>query len=180
MKRGTNRDLIRKYVAFAKRTIHPQLTDEAKTSLKKFYVETRREGGESHDSIAISARAIEGLYRLCQASARVKLSSEATIEDARRAIRLTKLWRLELMGENYDETTLQSGKKASARNRERVILEIVKRVYSETGEIVALTDVLTEAGRAEISKDVAQDIIDLLVTDGRLIRPRGYDTLQPV
>ena len=62
----------------------------------------------------------------------------------------------------------------------RVILEIVKRVYSETGEIVALTDVLTEAGRAEISKDVAQDIIDLLVTDGRLIRPRGYDTLQPV
>lgn len=175
-----NRDLIRKYVAFAKRTIHPQLTDEAKSALKKFYVETRREGGESHDSIAISARAIEGLYRLSQASARVKLSSEATIEDAQRAIRLTTLWRHELMGENYDETTLQSGKKATARNRERVILDIVKRIYSETGDIVPLIDVLTEAGRLEISRDVAQDIIDNLCTDGRLMRPRGYDTLQPV
>ena len=59
-----NRELIRKYVAYAKRTIHPQLTDEARKALREFYVETRRQGGESHDSISISARAIEGLYRL--------------------------------------------------------------------------------------------------------------------
>ena len=72
-----NRDLIRKYVAFAKRTIHPQLTDDAQDALAKFYVETRRQGGESNDSIAISARAIEGLYRLAQASAS-ELSQEAT------------------------------------------------------------------------------------------------------
>ena len=84
------------------------------------------------------------------------------------------------MGQNYDETTMQSGKKATARNRERVILDIVKRIYSETGDIVPLMDVLTEAGRLEISRDVAQDIIDNLCTDGRLMRPRGYDTLQPV
>ena len=37
-----NRELIRKYVAYAKRTIHPRLTDEARESLKEFYVETRR------------------------------------------------------------------------------------------------------------------------------------------
>ena len=36
------RDLIRKYVAFAKRSIHPQLTDEARKSLVDFYVKTRR------------------------------------------------------------------------------------------------------------------------------------------
>ena len=175
-----NRDLIRKYVAFAKRTIHPILTDEAQIALREFYVETRRKGGESHDSIAISARAIEGLYRLAQASARVRLSEEATIEDAERSIRLTRFWRHELMGENFDETTLQSGKKASKRNRERVILEIVKRIHSDTGNVVSLNDVLTEAGRSDISRDAAQDIIDLLVRDGALMRPRGYETLAPV
>ena len=37
-----NRELIRKYVAFAKRSIHPKLTDEAQESLREFYVETRR------------------------------------------------------------------------------------------------------------------------------------------
>ena len=175
-----NRELIRKYVAFAKRSIHPKLTDEAQESLREFYVETRRKGGESHDSIAISARAIEGLYRLAQASARVRLSEVATIEDAERSIRLTRFWRHELMGENFDETTLQSGKKATTRNRERSILEIVRRLYSETGNIVNLADVLTEAGRMDISRDAAEDIIEALCRDGRLMRPGGYDTLQPV
>ncbi len=84
------------------------------------------------------------------------------------------------MGENYDETTLQSGKKATARNRERSILEVVRRIYSETGAVVALTDVLTEAGRLDISRDAAEDIIEALCRDGRLMRPGGYDTLQPV
>lgn len=175
-----NRELIRKYVAFAKRSIHPKLTDEAQESLREFYVETRRKGGESHDSIAISARAIEGLYRLAQASARVRLSEVATIEDAERSIRLTRFWRHELMGENFDETTLQSGKKATTRNRERSILEIVRRLFAETGNIVNLADVLTEAGRMDISRDVAEDIIEALCRDGRLMRPGGYDTLQPV
>ena len=110
----------------------------------------------------------------------MRLSEEATIEDAERSIRLTKLWRHELMGENFDETTLQSGKKATARNRERAILEIVRRLHVETGEIVSLNDVLTEAGRSDISRDVAEDLIDALCRDGRLMRPGGYETLQPV
>ena len=175
-----NRELIRKYVAFAKRTIHPRLSPDAQDALREYYVETRRQGGESHDSIAISARAIEGLYRLAQASARVRLSEEATMADAQRSIRLTKYWRHELMGENFDETTLQSGKKATARNRERIILEIVRRIHAETGEVASLNDVLTEAGRSDISKDVAEDLIDILCRDGRLMRPGGYETLQPV
>jgi len=45
---------------------------------------------------------------------------------------------------------------------------------------VALADVLTEAGRMDISRDVAEDIIEALCRDGRLMRPGGYDTLQPV
>tara|TARA_B110000444_G_scaffold197371_1_gene188232 strand:- start:24854 stop:26968 length:2115 start_codon:yes stop_codon:yes gene_type:complete len=175
-----NRELIRKYVAFAKRTIHPILSSDAQNLLREYYVETRRKGGESHDSIAISARAIEGLYRLAQASARVRLSDEATIEDAERSIRLTKTWRHELMGENFDETTLQSGKKATARNRERIVLEIVRRIHAETGDVASLNDVLTEAGRSDISRDVAEDLIDVLCRDGRLMRPGGYETLQPV
>ena len=46
--------------------------------------------------------------------------------------------------------------------------------------VVALTDVLTEAGRLDISRDAAEDIIEALCRDGRLMRPGGYDTLQPV
>ncbi len=175
-----NRELIRKYVAYAKRTIHPRLTEDARDALRDFYVETRRKGGESHDSISISARAIEGLYRLAQASARVRLSQVATIEDAERSVRLTRFWRHELMGENFDETTIHSGKKPTKRNRERAIVEIVRRITLESGQSANLNDVLTEAGRVDISQDVAMDIIDELVTVGQLMRPQGYETLAPV
>ena len=56
----------------------------------------------------------------------------------------------------------------------------MRRLFAETGNIVNLTDVLTEAGRMDISRDVAEDIIEALCRDGRLMRPGGYDTLQPV
>ena len=48
------------------------------------------------------------------------------------------------------------------------------------GQTVTLADVLTEAGRLEISRDAAEDIIEALCRDGRLMRPGGYETLQPV
>ena len=173
-----NRELIRKYVAYAKRNIHPQLTEEAQDALREFYVETRRQSGESTDSISISARAIEGLYRLAQASARVRLSEMATIEDAERSIRLTRFWRHELMGENFDETTIFSGKKPTKRNRERSILEIVRRIHLETGQPAPLNDVFNEAERIDINRSSAEEIIEAMCTDGRLFRPL-YDTLAP-
>ena len=73
-----------------------------------------------------------------------------------------------------------SSKKATARNRERTILEIVRRIYVETGQVVSLNDVLTEAGRSDIARDAAEDLVDALCRDGRLVRPGGYETLQPV
>ena len=49
-------------------------------------------------------------------------------------------------------------KKRQQEIRERSILEVVEG-YSETGAVVALTDVLTEAGRLDISRDAAEDIM---------------------
>ena len=66
------------------------------------------------------------------------------------------------------------------RHRERSILEIVRRIFIETAAIVNLADVLTEAERLDIGQDTAEDIIEALCADGRLMRPGGYDTLQPV
>ena len=66
------------------------------------------------------------------------------------------------------------------RNQERTLLEIVRRIFTETGATVNLADVLIEAGRLDINRDTAEDIIEALCRDGRLMRPGGYDTLQPV
>ena len=171
------RELIRKYIAHAKRTIHPNLTDEARDLIVKFYVSTRKQDGEASDSVAITARSLEAVARLAEASARIRLSQEATLDDATRAIRLTKTWRHELMGENFDETSLQTGKKGSVRNKEKAIRDIVSRLQNEGGGEADFLEVLNEAESIGISRDKAEDIIEKLCLNGTLMRPTGYETL---
>ena len=174
------REILRKYVAYSKRTFHPKLDKEAKEKIVAYYVQTRKQGGESEDSVAITARSLEALSRLAEASARIRLQEIATAEDADRAIRLTKTWRHELMGENFDITTIESGKKGKVRNQEKIIIDIVSVLQNDSGTSANLLDVLTEAERRDIPRSKAEDIIDKLCRDGRMMRPSGYDTLQVV
>ena len=174
------REILRKYVAYSKRTFHPKLDPEAKAKIVAYYVQTRKQGGDSDDSVAITARSLEALSRLAEASARIRLQEVATVEDADRAIRLTKTWRHELMGENFDMTTIESGKKSKVRNQEKIIIDIVSVLQNDAGTAANLLDVLTEAERRDIPRSKAEDIIDKLCRDGRMMRPSGYDTLQVV
>ena len=174
------KDLLRKYVAYAKRTVRPKLNEQAQQAIVDFYVKTRKAGGEASDSVAITARALEALSRLTEASARIRLSDEATLTDADRAIRLTKTWRFELMGEHFDETSVHSGKKTAARNQERQMLDIVSTLQNHSGTHAKLLDVLNEAEREDIPRSKAEDILEKLVRGGRLMRPKGYDTLQMI
>ena len=174
------REVLRKYVAYAKRNFHPKMNDEARDTIVAYYVSTRKQGGEASDSVAITARSLEALSRLAEASARIRLSNIATLDDAERAIRLTKTWRHELMGENFDMTTIESGKKGTIRNQEKFIIDTVSTLQNETGQAADLMDVLTEAERHDIPRSKAEDIIDKLCREGRMIRPAGYTSLQVV
>ncbi len=173
-----SRDLIRKYIAYSKRTVHPHLEQDARDIIVKFYVETRKQIGDSNDSVAITARSLEALARLAEASARLRLSQVATLEDAERAVLMTRLWREELMGGNFDETTLVTGKKGTVRNREKTIMEIVAALAANGGGVAQLLDVFNEAERYDIDRTTAEDVIDKLCQHGRMLRPSGYDTLQ--
>ena len=177
------RDLIRKYIAYAKRSIHPKLEDDAQNKIVEFYVETRKKGGESSDSVSITARSLEAVARMAEASARIRLSSVANVEDVERAIRLTKTWRNELMGENFDMTTIETGKKTSVRNQERTILEIISTLQNQSTnkvKVANVLDVYNEAEKYKISRTKTEDIIEKLVSQGSIMRPSGYETLQIV
>jgi len=169
------RELIRKYIAHAKRTVHPNLTDEATNLIVKFYIDTRKKGGNSTDSVSITARSLEALARLAEASARIRLSQDATLEDAERAIEITRLWRYALMGENYDETSNASGKKTSVRNKERIIRDIVSTLQNDGDGVANSLDVYNEAEKLGIDRNTAETIIEKLVLNGTLMRPSLVD-----
>ena len=65
--------LFRKYVAYAKRTCYPILSEEAKTALIAYYMNLR-DIADSSKPVPVTARQLEALVRLAEASARVRLS----------------------------------------------------------------------------------------------------------
>ena len=176
-----SKDLIRKYIAYSKRSIHPKLEEEARNRIVAFYVETRKKGGESSDSVSITARSLEAVARMAEASARIRLADIATVEDVERAIRLTRTWRNELMGENFDETALHTGKKAGARNSERILLDIIGDLQSASTDnikVASLIDIFNEAQSHNIDRTKVEDMIEKMIREGRLMRPRGYESIQ--
>ena len=141
MKKGYNGEdqltisMFQKYIAWAKRTVHPVLTPEAQEQITNFYIETRTRDSDEDNSVPITARALEGLVRLAEANARMRLSPEATAEDAKRALAMFRNWRYELMGDEFDEGMINTGRSAKKRSAEQVTLEVVKKLSGGDKEL---------------------------------------------
>jgi replicative DNA helicase Mcm len=83
---GIEPDILRKYIALAKREVTPTRSPEANAVIKKYYLRIRKMNTDG--TIPITARKIEDIKRLCEASARMRLQPVATAEDAEVAIRI--------------------------------------------------------------------------------------------
>lgn len=81
-------ELLRKYIAYARKSVNPSLTDEANEVLKEFYVNTRNSNPEEQGAVPITARQLEAIIRLAEASAKIKLKDVVEKEDAEKAVRL--------------------------------------------------------------------------------------------
>jgi len=81
-------ELFKKYVSYAKLEVFPVLTDDAKQTLIKFYVNTRQSAKEDNSSKPITARDLLSLERLTIARAKTELRNTATVDDAECSIRI--------------------------------------------------------------------------------------------
>tara|TARA_B110000008_G_scaffold209341_1_gene208155 strand:- start:548 stop:1036 length:489 start_codon:yes stop_codon:yes gene_type:complete len=80
---------------------------------------------------------------------------------------------------DFEEISIVSNaKKGGARHGERTILDIIDRFQKHEDKGYAqLLDVINEAERENIPRSKAEEIIEKLNQNGRLMRPNGYDTL---
>ena len=81
-------ELLRKYIAYARKNANPALTEEANNVLREFYVNTRNSNPEEQGAVPITARQLEAIIRLAEASAKIKLKDTVDKEDAEKAVRL--------------------------------------------------------------------------------------------
>jgi len=130
-------DDLKKYFSYA-RTFKPKITESAMTRLKSLY-KVLFEAGKAQENkiVMITLRQLEGLIRLTEASAKLHLRDECTVEDADVAIRVFKASMFKTLLDretgvpDVSQLYKSSGKAKSKKDRYRVIREMVKG-YVET------------------------------------------------
>jgi replicative DNA helicase Mcm len=169
---------LKKYVAYAKQTIKPKLTDGAIEEIKNFYVELRNMGTDEEGirPIPISARQLEALVRLSEGSAKVRLSKKVTKSDAKRAIRILKYCLMQV-GFDYetgriDIDRISTGIPASQRSRIVQVREIINELESTFGKTIPLEDIISSASEKGIEEAEVEEIIERLKRSGDIFEPK--------
>jgi len=172
--------LLRKYIAYAKRNIYPVMTEEARDRITKYYLELRKPGEAESSPIAVTARQLEGLVRLSEASARLRLSERVSIEDVERTIAIT-MSSLRQVGMDKDTgkldidiLTVGVGKAQRERIKDlKNIIMDLSREYGTGG--VPLDKIVEKAGEHGLTKDRVEKEIKKLKEIGEIFEPKvGY------
>ncbi len=166
-------ELFKKYVAYAKKNVFPKLTEEASEELKNFYLKMRSLYRETK-AIPITARQLEALIRLTQASAKARLSHYANIDDARRAISIISHF-------ISDSATTSEGVPDidniySRPAKERSKLEEIEGIIRELQELKGFAmedEVVKEAEKKGINENDAKKYIGVLLRDNIIYEPQN-------
>ena len=172
------KDLLRKYIAFAKQNIHPKLTDEAMSEIKQYYMKMRAsgEGEGSYKSVPISARQLEALVRLSEASAKLRLSSKVEKKDALKAVELLHycLTQIGIDPETgkIDIDRIVTGITATQRSKLHLVKEIISELEAQVGKAIPIEEIIKLAKERGIDESQVDELIERLKRDGDLFEPR--------
>ncbi|WP_181687052.1 LAGLIDADG family homing endonuclease [Halorhabdus salina] len=170
-------ELLRKYVAYAKRSCFPTMTEEAKAAIRDFYVELRTKGSGEDAPVPVTARKLEALVRLAEASARVRLSDTVEEADAERVIGIVRS-SLEDIGIDpetgeLDADVVETGTSKSQRDRIKNIRGIISDIEEEYDEGAPVDVVIERAEEVGMEASKAEHEIEKLKQQGEVYEPRN-------
>ncbi len=167
-------EALRRYVAYAKKSIVPRLSDEAASRIQDYYIELRKLGSRM-GTVPITPRQIEGLVRMAEASAKARLSELVELSDAERAIRLSEFMLKTLAvdrGGRRDVDILLTGMPREKVDKMNTVMGIISRLESSEG-MAKLERVVEEAMKENIDAVTANKYINELERSGDIFRPRS-------
>jgi len=173
-------ELLRDYIAYARSHVTPVLTSEAIDRIKNFYLELRKLG-EKSGSIPITARYLEGIVRLAEASAKGRLSNTVDFEDAERAIKLMS-FSLKSIGVDpetgrMDIDVIATGSSKSKTDKIKTVYRLVKKLNTENGE-ASKEAIIEEAKNNNVKPEDVEEILSKLKRSGEIYSPK-YGVYKP-
>ncbi|APW96864.1 XRE family transcriptional regulator [Halobiforma lacisalsi AJ5] len=168
-------ELLRKYIAYAKQNCHPRMTEAAREAIRDFYVDLRSKGTDEDAAVPVTARKLEALVRLSEASARVRLSDTVERADAERVIDIVHSCLQDIgvdpeTGE-FDADIVEAGTSKSQRDRIKNIKQLIGDIEEEYDEGAPVDIVLERAEEIGMDQSKAEHEIDKLKQKGEVYEP---------
>ncbi|KAJ6852790.1 DNA replication licensing factor MCM4 isoform X2 [Iris pallida] len=168
------------YISYARKHIHPQLSDAAAEELTRGYVELRRRGnspGSSKKVITATARQIESLIRLGEALARIRFSEWVEVCDVEEAFRLLEVAMQQSATDHatgtIDMDLIMTGISASERIRRENLVAATRNLIMDRSQIggssIRLADLLEELRKQsslEIHLNDLRNAVATLTSEG--------------
>ncbi|CCQ36450.1 ATP-dependent DNA helicase MCM (intein-containing) [Natronomonas moolapensis 8.8.11] len=168
-------ELLRKYVAYAKRNCYPMMTEEAKAEIRDFYVDLRAKGQDEDAPVPVTARKLEALVRLAEASARMRLSDTVDSGDAERVIEIVRSCLQDIgvdpeTGE-FDADVVETGQSKTQRDRIKNVKSLIAEIESEYDEGAPIETILDRAEEVGMERSQAEHEIEKLRRQGDVYEP---------
>lgn len=170
-------NFLRKYIAYSRDNIFPVLTKEAINKIKDFYT-SMRSGGED-SPIPITARQLDALVRLAEASARMRLSNTISVGDVDKVLKIVEE-SLKQVGVDqetgkFDIDVLMVGTSKSQRDRIWVLKNLIKELMNTGDGIASELDLMDRVKEEGLDVEKVERDLSILKRDGEIaeIRP-GY------
>ncbi len=173
--------ILRKYIAYARQRFKPILNQEAMKEIEKFYVDLRNTPVSTEGAIRpipISARQLEALVRMAEASAKLRLSGSATKEDAKRAIDLMKYYLMQV-GYDYESKTFdidRIGSRITSSQRSKIFIvrDIITELETKIGKMIPLEEIEKEL-EGKLNENEIEDALVELEKQTIIFKPKqGY------
>jgi replicative DNA helicase Mcm len=167
--------LFRKYVAYSKRSCYPMLTPEAKDALVNYYLKLRGIA-EPNKPVPVTARQLEALVRLAEASARIRLSDSIGLDDAERVIHIVDACLRQIAYDartgTFDIDKIVTGISKEKRDIVRVIKDAIRDIGGE-GRRAGIDQVIDAVSGKGFPREKVKEGIEMLLRHGEAMEPKN-------
>jgi replicative DNA helicase Mcm len=167
--------LFRKYVAYSKRSCYPILSPEAQEVLVAYYLKLRGIA-EPNKPVPVTARQLEALVRLAEASARIRLSDTIEQSDAERVIHIVDACLRQIAYDaktgTFDIDKVVTGISKEKRDIVRVIKDAIRDIGGE-GRRAGIDQVIDAVSTKGFAREKVREGIDMLLRHGEAMEPKS-------
>lgn len=176
-------ELLKKFFSYVRQKVHPKMTDSAIDELKAYYIDMRNKNADDSGikSIPITARQLEALVRLSEASARLRLSKTVTKKDAQKAIEMIDYCLNQIAKDNTTgkiDIDRLGGSTITATQRSSisVVKEIISALEEQTKEKIIPVELIIRAAQEKTLKpEQVEEVLEKLRRSGDIFEPkRGF------